>query len=60
LVVVSFRDFDVTHSLARGYLIGNGKLARLATFEFILRGLPMAVLGIWVFTRREIGKVIRR
>lgn len=60
LFVVSFRVFDVTHLLSRGYLIGFDRIAHLAVFQVVLRGLPVVALGIWVFTRRELGKVVRR
>lgn len=60
LFVASLRNFDVTHSLARGYLIDGAKIARLALLQVGLRGLPMAILGVWIFSRRELGKVIRR
>jgi len=60
LFVVSFRSFDVTHALARGYLISGATIARLALVEMLLHGGPVVALGIWVFSRREVGKVIRR
>jgi len=60
LLVVSFRHFDVTHALARGYLISGTFIFRLTFFHLLLKGGPLVALGIWGFTRRELGKVIRR
>lgn len=60
LFVVSFRSFDVTHALARGYLISGQLMGKLLFFHVILKGGPVIALGIWGFTRRELGKVIRR
>ena len=58
--VVSFRGFDVASSLTRGYLVEWGHLGALLVFQVLLRGGPLIVLGIWVLSRRELGKVIRR
>ncbi len=60
LLVVSFRQFDITFALARGHLIDGGRVARLVVGQALLRGIPLVALGIWVFTRRELGRVIRR
>jgi hypothetical protein len=60
LAVVSFRSFDVTHHLARGYLVPAGTLAHLLVVRVVLQGGALSALGIWCFTRRELGKVIRR
>jgi len=58
--VVSFRAFDVSKALTRGHVIEWARLARLLLFQVLLRGGPLIALGIWVLSRRELGKVIRR
>lgn len=60
LFVVSFRSFDVTHALARGYLITGRFMGSLFVVQGLFKGGPLIALGIWGFTRRELGKVIRR
>ena len=60
LFVISFRSFDVTHALARGYLISGRLMGSLLIVQGFLKGSPLIALSIWGFTRRELGKVIRR
>jgi hypothetical protein len=58
--VISFRAFNVASLLSRGILIDAAKAGMLFLTQVVLRGLPMALLGIWILSRRELGKVIRR
>ena len=60
LVVVSVDDFEATGDLARGRLIEYARLGRTFGVLVALRSGLIALLGIWVLHRRELGAVIRR
>lgn len=60
LVVVSVDDFDATSDLARGRLVEYGRLAEAFSILVVIRSGLIALLGIWVLHRRELGTVIRR
>jgi hypothetical protein len=60
VLVVSVDDFRATLDLARGHLIGMPRIAIAFVMLVVLRGLPLALLGVWLFTRRELGTVTRR
>ena len=57
--VVSVDDFDASADLIRGRLITTVRIVFTAGTLILLRTLPMAVIGVWIFTRRELGLVIR-
>lgn len=57
---ISFGRFDPSTLLARGDLIEYGDMGTLLFFQVLLRGIPLAMLGMYVLTKRELGKVIRR
>jgi hypothetical protein len=59
-VVVSVDDFDATSNLARGRLIEFSRIGRALLSLMVLRGGVIALVGMWVLTRRELGAVIRR
>jgi hypothetical protein len=60
LVVVSINQFNEVGRLAHGELVGLGALLSVFIQVIVLRGGPVAALGIWALTRRELGRVIRR
>jgi hypothetical protein len=60
MVVVSVDDFDATSNLARGRLIEYHRIGRAFFSLLILRTGVIALAGMWVLTRRELGAVIRR
>jgi hypothetical protein len=57
--VVSLNDFDAADDLAAGRLVTNRRLAGSFAVLIGLRTLPLALLGIWIFSRRELGLVVR-
>jgi hypothetical protein len=59
-VVASYDDFTATSELARGRLIKPSRIGAAFLSLIFLRGIPLALLGIWILTRREFGTVIRR
>lgn len=58
--VVSVEEFNTAGALARGRLIEMRRLAAGVFKLLLFRGLPVAALGMWILTRRELGTVIRR
>ncbi len=59
-VIVTPDEFDTSGSLARGRLIPGKKLAHAFFDLVLLRGLLLALLGVYFFQKRELGAVIRR
>ncbi len=59
-VIVSVNEFNLVDHLTRGRLIEFTTIGVLASLILLLRGGIIAFLGIWLFNRRELGKVIRR
>ena len=57
--VVSVNDFNASQDLTQGHKISLWRLGESFGLLIGLRTLPMALLGIWIFTRRELGLVIR-
>ena len=60
LVVVPLGDFNEVARLAQGELLEFSRMGWVSFTILVLRGLPIALLGIWVLTRRELGLVVRR
>jgi hypothetical protein len=60
MVVVSVDDFEATGDLARGRLVEYSRLGRTFGVLVVLRSGLIALFGIWVLHRRELGAVIRR
>ncbi len=57
--VVSISDFDAADDLTNGRLITNRRLALSFAVLIGLRTLPLALIGVWIFSRRELGLVVR-
>jgi len=58
--VVSVDDFDASSDLIKGHMIGMDRLLGTLVTMILVRGLPLAGLGIWAFSRRELGTVTRK
>ena len=59
-IIVSVDDLDATSDLIRGRLIENHRLFRTVGYLFFLRTGLIAAIGVWIFTKRELGAVIRK
>ena len=59
-VVVPLERFDVTDLIADGKLVEWGLVWNITWSCLLLRTLPLALLGIYFYRRREIGLVIRK
>ena len=51
---------DATSDLARGRLVEYSRVAWTTLNLIVIRGGLIALFGVWVLTRRELGTVIRR
>ena len=59
-LIVPLQDFFVTGHLANGELIGFPFIGALFAKDFVLRMLPVFLLGAWIYTRRELALVSKR
>jgi hypothetical protein len=60
LGIIPMQNFEVTHFVANGELIELSLIGNLFASYFLLRALPLFLLGIWLYWRREMGLVIRK
>ncbi len=60
LVVIPIQEFEVTHLVADGELIEFALIWKLVWSYLLLRALPLFLIGIWLFRKRELGLVIRK
>ena len=58
--VIPLQKFGVTDMLAKGELIELSFIGMLVLAYLIFRTLPLVLLGIYVYRRREIGLVVRK
>jgi len=59
-LIVPLQDFFVTGYLANGELVSFPFIGLLFAKDFILRMLPVFLLGAWIYTRRELALVSKR
>ncbi len=59
-VAVPVQRLDVSDKLSDGELIENSAIAVAFFKYFILRGLPLFVFFVWLYSKRELGAVIRK
>ncbi|MEA2013391.1 MAG: ABC transporter permease subunit [Verrucomicrobiota bacterium] len=59
-IIISPSEFVVVTQLAKGHLVEFSQILRAFFLIIVLRGLPIASIGAWIFTKREMGKVIRK
>ena len=59
-VVVPLGRFDVTDLIADGKLVEWSLIWEITWSCLLLRALPLVLLGIYFYRRREIGLVIRK
>ena len=60
LVIIPLQKFDITDLLANGKLIEFSYIGELFFQYFILRGLPVFLLGIWLYSRRDLGLAVKK
>ena len=59
-LLIQVQDFFVTGHLATGTLIEFSYLGNLLIFNIILKGLPLCLLGIWLYWRRELALAMKQ
>ena len=59
-LIVPLQDFFVTGHLANGELVSFPFIGMLFAKDFVLRTLPVFLLGAWIYTRRELALVSKR
>ena len=59
-LIVPLQDFFVTGYLANGELLSFSFIGTLFAKDFIVRMLPVFLLGAWIYTRRELALVSKR
>ena len=59
-VVVPLQEFEISQKIAKGELVEWLYLGGLTLNYFILRALPLILLGLWLYWRRELGLVVRK
>ncbi len=60
LGVIPMQKFEVTNYVANGELIELTLMGKLFLQYFVLRALPLFLLGMYLYRRRELGLVIRK
>ncbi len=60
LLVIPLQEFDMSGLVADGIMVEWSSIWNLLFYYFILRGLPLCLLGIYLYKRREMGLVIRK
>ena len=60
IVIIPLQRFDVTDLLSGGDLIEFSYIMKLFLEYFVLRGVPLFLLGIWFYYRREMGAATRK
>jgi hypothetical protein len=58
--VIPLQKFGVTDMVSQGELIEFGFMGSLFLFYFIFRTLPLVLIGMYIYKRREIGLVVRK
>ncbi|MBR7104699.1 MAG: hypothetical protein IKC65_07130 [Lentisphaeria bacterium] len=60
VVVIPLQAFDVTGSVANGELLEWSFIWRLVWYYLLCRALPLFLLCIWIYRKRELGLIIRK
>ncbi len=59
-IVIPLQKFDVTDLLSTGELIEYSYIGELFVNYFLLRGVPLFLLGMFFYWRREMGSAVRK
>ena len=60
IAVIPMQEFEVTNLVSNGELIEWIFIGKLFLTYFVLRALPLFLIGMWLYWRREMGLVIRK
>ena len=59
-VVIPLQNFDVSSIVSDGVLIEWSWIAGLLCNMIVLRALPLVLLGVILYRKRELGLIIRK
>ncbi|OGV35097.1 MAG: hypothetical protein A2020_15545 [Lentisphaerae bacterium GWF2_45_14] len=59
-LVIPLQVFDMSGLVSAGELIEFSLMAKIFFKFLVVKGLPLFLLGIWLYRRREMGLVIRK
>lgn len=60
MVLIPLQDFSVSEKLPSGELVEYSQMGRLILMNLVLRGLPLFLLGAWIYRKRELGIAMKR
>ena len=59
-VVIPLQHFDVSSLVSDGVLVEWSWVAGLVFNMIVLRALPLVLLGVWIYRKRELGLIVRK
>ena len=59
-VIIPMQKFEVSDTVADGELIEFSFIAKFFTEIFLIRGLPLFVVAVYLYKRREIGLIVKK
>jgi len=60
LFIMPIQNFEVSGLLAKGELIEWGLIGQVVFFDAVVRGVPLMLLGMWLYSRRELGLAAKK
>jgi hypothetical protein len=59
-IIIPMQNFQVSSLVSNGELVEFSHIGKLFVKYFVMKGLPLFLVGIWLYRRREMGLVIRK
>ena len=59
-IIAPLNKFEISEDLSNGALIANDKIVNLILWYIILRELPLILISIFVYSKRELGLIIKK
>ncbi len=59
-LLIPLQDFFVSSHVSDGELVEFALIGKLVLLNLLLRGLPLCLFGIWLYSRRELGTAMKR
>ena len=59
-ILIPIQDFFLTSHLATGQLLEFSTIGELVLYNLVLRGLPLFLLGTYLYWRRELALAMKR
>ena len=60
IAVIPMQEFEISNLVSNGELVEWIFIGKLFLTYFVLRALPLFLIGMWLYWRREMGLVIRK